>query len=412
MARHTRPATRPHRRIGCIVPCVLIVGLAGFPMPASGQADTLRADLQESRRRLEEIQEERRRLQTELLNVQSRQRDVALELANIERQLSASRSAAAEIDFQLEAMSIQLSETTQRLAETREQLGGRRDILNERLRGIYKRGALSTPRVLLGAESFANLINRYRYLRLLATVDRSIVDRVQQLEAALVSQTAEMRAQETELERLRRQRLSEVAELQRLESSHRSTLETFRAREERTTGELDRLGEAEVRLTSLVVSLERRRMDAEARDEPVDGSLTGADAGALDWPVDGEVIYSFGRQRQPNGTVLRWNGIGIAAPVGTPVRAVRPGQVVLAGTFQGYGPIVVISHGDGFYTLYLYLDEIHVTDGRTVEAGAVIGTVGGVNTPEGPHLEFQVRAPVNGGVPQALDPLQWLKPAG
>ena len=137
--------------------------------------------------------------------------------------------------------------------------------------------------------------------------------------------------------------------------------------------------------------------------------MTSGDAGTLDWPVEGEVIYRFGRERRPNGTVLRWNGLGIQAPPGEPVRAVRDGTVVLAGPFEGYGPTVVVSHGDGFYTLYLYLEEIGVIDGREVRAGQVVGTVGGAATPEGPHIEFQIRAPVEGGSPQARDPLQWLK---
>ena len=107
-----------------------------------------------------------------------------------------------------------------------------------------------------------------------------------------------------------------------------------------------------------------------------------APAGSLDWPIEGEIIYGFGRERQPNGTVLRWNGIGIASATGEPVRAVKAGRVVLAGPFEGYGPTVVLSHGDGFYTLYLYLEDIGVVEGRDVEAGQVVGTVGGADTPE------------------------------
>ena len=72
----------------------------------------------------------------------------------------------------------------------------------------------------------------------------------------------------------------------------------------------------------------------------------------------------------------------------------------------------MLSHGDGFYTLYLYLEEIGVVEGRTVAIGQVVGTVGGTDTPEGPHIEFQVRAPVNGGSPQAQDPLHWLSSRG
>ena len=180
---------------------------------------------------------------------------------------------------------------------------------------------------------------------------------------------------------------------------------------------LDQLEQDEERMRGLITDLEARRREEERRramagEAAVGGALSGSDAGSLDWPVEGDLIYRFGRERRPNGTVLRWNGIGIRAEPGTPVRAVAPGTVVLAGPFEGYGPTVVVSHGAGFYTLYLYLEDIGVVEGRRVVAGQVVGTVGGSETPEGPHLEFQIRAPVEGGSPQARDPLQWLRPQG
>lgn len=95
---------------------------------------------------------------------------------------------------------------------------------------------------------------------------------------------------------------------------------------------------------------------------------------------------------------------------GSPVRAARKGLIVLAGPFEGYGPSVVLSHGNGFYSLYLYLEEIRVVEGRSIDVGHVIGTVGGTDTAQGPHIEFQVRAPIDGRVPEAQDPLEWLKP--
>ena len=94
------------------------------------------------------------------------------------------------------------------------------------------------------------------------------------------------------------------------------------------------------------------------------------------------------------------------------MRAVLAGSVALAGPFEGYGPTVVLSHGDGLYTLYLYLEEIGVVQGRQVEKGQVVGTVGGRDTPEGPHIEFQIRSPATGSAPQALNPLEWLKSRG
>ena len=128
----------------------------------------------------------------------------------------------------------------------------------------------------------------------------------------------------------------------------------------------------------------------------------------IDWPVEGELIYRFGREARPNGIVLRREGIGIRAATGTAVRAVEAGTVAFSGTFEGYGRSVWLSHEGGFYTLYLYLEEIGVAQGREVAVGQVVGTVGGADTPEGPHIEFQIRAPADGGDPRAQDPLGWL----
>ncbi|MET0399568.1 MAG: peptidoglycan DD-metalloendopeptidase family protein, partial [Longimicrobiaceae bacterium] len=133
--------------------------------------------------------------------------------------------------------------------------------------------------------------------------------------------------------------------------------------------------------------------------------LSTADLGQLGWPVDGRILYRFGRTTTPSGTVLRWNGIGIGAARGTPVKAVEAGTVVLAEPFEGYGPSVVVSHGGGYYSLYLYLDDVRVADGAEIARGQVLGSVGGQGTPEGPHVEFQIRSP--GG--QAVDPLAWLR---
>ena len=165
----------------------------------------------------------------------------------------------------------------------------------------------------------------------------------------------------------------------------------------------------EVGTDDAVASLEDRRRELELPTSS-ELSMSIGDAGSLEWPLDGDLIYRFGQEHRPNGLVLNWNGVGIAGLPGSPVRAARNGLIVLAGPFEGYGPSVVLSHGDGFYSLYLYLEEIRVAEGRSIDMGHVIGTVGGTDTAQGPHIEFQVRAPIDGGVPEAQDPLEWLKP--
>jgi len=379
----------------------------------AGQTD-LRREILESQRRLEQIRAERTRLEGEIGDVRNRVRNTSEELANVERRLSASRSVVAEIQFQSDAATQSIQETTRELVQAREQLAESEAVLNRRLRDIYKMGPLHTVGVLLGASSFTDLLNRYRYLQRIASFDRSLVTRVAVIETELVDRNDDLRQRMAELGSLRQNRLSEVAELRSVESERQAALEEFRAREQVTASRLEGLGADEGRMTRLIGDLETRRREIEARTATAgaEASLSSEDAGSLDWPLEGDLIYRFGREQRPNGTVLRWNGIGISASPGSPVTAVRSGTVVLAGPFEGYGPTVVLDHGNGFYTLYLYLEDIGVVQGRPVEIGQVVGTVGGTNTPEGPHIEFQVRAPVGGGSPQAQDPLKWLTARG
>ncbi len=384
----------------------VLLGALILPESTVAQDPDINREILQSQRRLEQIREERNRLQRDLGDARNRVRDASADLANIERRLSASRSVLAEVEFQSEATSGQVGQTTRDLVMSQERLATSEAVLFRRLRDIYKMGPMHTVEVLLGAKSFSDLLNRYRYLQRIAAFDRALVERVRSLETELTGQNEALRERMALLGSLRQDRLSEVAQLRSVEREHRAAIEQYRAREESASSRIVELEADEDRMTSLIDALEERRRELEARRS---ATLSAEDAGSLDWPLEGDLIYRFGRDQRPNGTVIRWNGIGIAARTGTPVTAVKAGVVAYAGPFEGYGPTVMLSHGNGFYTLYLYLEEIGVVEGREVTAGQVMGTVGGADTPEGPHLEFQIRAPLDGTSPQAQDPLLWLR---
>lgn len=405
---------RPGRRL--LVFLALLT--AALPRPAAAQLQELRA----SEAKLDSIRQEQSRLQEELQALRSRVRDASDELANIARQREASASALLELDYQTQLLTETADSLEMQLASTQAQVRRRTNQLGRRLRAIYKRGPLHSVRVMLTAESFADLLNRYRYINILARRDRAMIDEVRNLERSLVAQNRALQETMQQIELLRAQKETEVAELERLEQQREAALRQYRNAQTRTESRLERLAEDERAMTSLIARLERERIEREraaanrargagvtapAADAP--GSISTRDLGTLAWPVDGRIIYRFGPERRPNGVVLRNQGIGIATAVGTPVRAVEAGTVVLARPFEGYGPTVMVSHGGGYYTLYLYLARIEVTEGQTIAAGQTIGTVGGEQTPEGPHIEFQVRAPVRTGVPEAVDPLRWLR---
>jgi len=103
--------------------------------------------------------------------------------------------------------------------------------------------------------------------------------------------------------------------------------------------------------------------------------------------------------------VIRRNGIGIGAAAGTPVKAVSSGRVELVQRLGTYGLTVILTHGNGYYSLYMQLASATVAKDSTVTRGQVIGTVGGENTEQGAHLYFEIR----GENQIALDPADWLR---
>jgi septal ring factor EnvC (AmiA/AmiB activator) len=373
-----------------------------LPGPLAGQTDRIQRDLRQSRLKLDSILEERANLQRDMTRLQTRVRDASRELVNIEKQRNAQAAALRELEFQAGLLEESVAQAETELASTRWQLRRRSTDLNERLRAIYKRGRLHTVQVLLSASNFGELMNRYKYLHLITTHERRVIEDVARLERELLAHER--------LELLRRDKETEVAQLQRVEQQRQRTLQTYRRQQTQTASRLDQLAREQTRLTNAVAELERRRREEEARaGGTAVGTLTTRDLGSLAWPVDGRVAYRFGPERKPNGVVLKNQGIGIAAPAGTSVKAVEAGTVELAGPFPGYGSTVIISHGGGYRTLYLYLKTIRVQEGQKVAVGQIVGTVGGEQTAEGAHLEFQVRVPVTGGSIEAVDPLAWLR---
>ena len=122
-------------------------------------------------------------------------------------------------------------------------------------------------------------------------------------------------------------------------------------------------------------------------------------------PVAGARTTSgFGMRTDPlDGSHRHHDGVDLAAPSGTPIRAARPGTVRFAGERGGYGNLVIIDHGDGLETRYGHCATVTVRPGDRVDAGQRVGTVGSTGRSTGSHLHFEVR---NHG--RTTDPAPWL----
>lgn len=125
---------------------------------------------------------------------------------------------------------------------------------------------------------------------------------------------------------------------------------------------------------------------------------------ALTWPVEGPLTDTFGWRTHPVfGTPNFHEGIDIAVPVGTPVKAAAAGRVITADWFGGYGLTIRLDHGDGLVTRYSHNSDLLVARGDWVEAGQRLALSGNTGVSTGPHLDFGI---YRSGRP--LDPLTLL----
>lgn len=334
-------------------------------------------------------------------------RDVSEERRNLERQAIATSRLVRSLDQQLGSLLTEVGGVNASLVRTQDELAIKRATLRHRVNAIYKRGPLYSLEALLSAESFGALVARYKYLSLVARRDRAILARVQTLNDQIRAQRMLLVRLQGDMETNRREKAAEEQRLRRLELQRGRSLAQIEAQARRAQSRLSQVIRDEQRIAGVIAALEasRRRAESRAGGAPAPSTLTTADLGRLDWPVEGAIVYRFGRIVSPNNTSITWNGIGIGADIGTPVRAVAAGEVVYAEAAGTYGNMIILQHGGGAYSMYASLQEIRAPRGTRVAKGDIIGTVGQSDPDMPPRLHFEIRP--NGG--SAVDPLSWLR---
>jgi murein DD-endopeptidase MepM/ murein hydrolase activator NlpD len=301
------------------------------------------------------------------------------------------RNKEAEVAARLEQKQAELESAQAQLEHLKNRLREAVYILEQRLVAIYESNEPDLITVLLQSHGFDDLLARSQYMQTLERQDNDIVARVRGLRNEMQVTVNTVRAardeiaarkQELEATRLKlRQRTEELATARR---KQHATLTQVRKQQNDLEGDVSEISEKIA-----------EQLAANSGALPA-GPIRGG-SGMLIWPVNGPVVSGFGP---------RWGsfheGIDIAVPTGTQIRAAASGTVELAGPTSGYGNYTCISHGGGLSTCYAHQSQILVSGGEVAQ-GQTIGLVGCTGHCFGPHLHFEVR--VNG---QAVDPLGYL----
>ena len=152
------------------------------------------------------------------------------------------------------------------------------------------------------------------------------------------------------------------------------------------------------RLAQATTKVEEPSAEAPVKAAEATGALP-----TFRWPVRGKVITSYGAKTNGKSN----DGINLAVPEGTPVKAAEDGVVAYSGNeLKGYGNLVLVRHSNGYVTAYAHASELLVKRGDTIKRGQIIAKSGQSGEVGSPQLHFEIR---KGSSP--VDPLQFLNGA-
>jgi len=355
--------------------------------------------LDESRKKLEEIES---RITQTAKNLEAKRsaepslgedlQAVEGELALLQAKVAARKRALAGLDGEIASKGEAVDGARRAIAVTEKDV-------RRRLAALYKNGEAGMVKILFSSSTPAQMAEDYDFFGRIVRRDRELL-------ATYRRQAEELQAALARLADLRRQQQSSLADLGEEEKTTRRALRLkeeilvqVRRDRQALAAALTELRERASRLADLVKKLESDKT-REYTEKP---TLFSALKGRLSWPVDGVVRIGFGTARHPElGTMHDSQGIEIATTGTPPIKAVAAGRVIFANWFKGYGNLLIVDHGDSYYSLYAQAARLAKKVGEPVAAGETVGQ-SGLEGAAGVYFEIR-----RGGVP--LDPGDWLRP--
>jgi len=338
---------------------------------------------------------------------------VKRDIANLEDRIGEVEQAYAALVEQLAVLDGSLARIETEEATKAAALAERKAILAERIRAAYATGRQSLLEALLSSQSFADVLTEVGAYLAFGEQDKALAAQIERDQASLASLHQTVLGLQTQTAQLRdataAQKQALDADLAKLQASKQrlAALEAATKRElARQRAAYAQLAKNQAELKKAIAETQaamqelKAKIDELVRRQYAFGNIPSVYNGTLSWPLAGTITQEFGCTgviwEPPLGSCAHFHeGIDIAAPLGTPVRAAGPGRVVFAGP-NPYDPppkawIVIIAHSQNLSTWYAHLStSLPVQAGDVVSAGQVIGYVGLTGRTTGPHLHWAV----------------------
>ena len=359
------------------------------------------------KKKMGEVQQEIQRSQAKLKSIRQQERlildkldQMELELQQIYQNLESRRSERA-------ALQKEISKKREELESLNSELQKVRALLAERLEALYKFGSQVYMNLLASAQDVSGFQHHWIYLRAIAKQDNELIRRFLNQKEEKERIAKALASRESQLSGLLVKISQHKSKIEKIKREQVALLQSIHNQEEIYQRYVAELASVSQELKNKIDELQRNAGSRGSGVQQLKGDFASK-KGALPYPVHGKIVSRFGpKQHQVFGTRIHSNGIEIATEPSSAVVSVYFGQVLYAETVKGYGKVIIIDHGDKYYTLTGHLAEIAKGAGRMVEPGEVIGYAGYSPTePQGGRVYFEVRHLGN-----PLNPEAWLLPA-
>ena len=332
----------------------------------------------------QEIVERIESARADISEADKRQRETLSHLFVLNKKIKEMVKTRTKLNTRLMQAESRVRIVAQEVGDLEERSRRQQSLLNSRLRHLYQNRKVSSYQWLFSAQSPLELERNHRFMR-------KMVDSDHQRLKSYVSQLRQLHSKRRELKRL----VGGLARTQNEVQSQEAALQAQLNRKARFVKELKRT--KDLKLSEL----------KELREQGAIDSLSYAffeKKGRLRSPVQAEVVREYGTyvdkkfrfQLMHKGFFYRSEGL--------PVSSVAEGKVVLATKLPGYGKTVIISHGDNYYTVYALNRKLQVGAGDTVREGQLVAVSGDSSPLFGPGLYFEIRH-----FTDAIDPAKWIK---
>ncbi|MDL2329956.1 peptidoglycan DD-metalloendopeptidase family protein [Desulfosarcina sp. OttesenSCG-928-A07] len=364
-------------------------------------------------------------------------------LEETEKELNHTRQSVSRLSAELSAADTQLKANAEKYRKIEARARTAETYAADRLVALYKLGWFGRLHLLASAESTGDFFFRKRSMETILKQDEAVMSQLATDKAEMQALIRQMEVRKAEKQAVAQNLADRMNALQAQRSRRASLLKTIRQKKSLQQAAITTLEAASQELDRTIAALEAaqqaqaKEARAPKKESPhrVSASRTTAAPspssrfasasrssrsaapvqtagkpfsalkGLLRMPVDGNIVSFFGRYTDQKFNVTNFkSGITIKANRKAPIKAVHGGKALFSSWFKGFGNMIIISHGEHYYTVYAHLEERYKAAGDQVSAGEVIGTVGNTGSANGAGLYFEIR---HYGKP--VNPIHWIR---